>query len=244
MRLLLSILLMLTATQALHAQQVHGRLREEGTGLPVAAALVILVDSADSARNHVFTDTAGLFSMPAPQPGTYRLAVERIGYKAVHSDTLQLNAGDSTAVELHLSPNAVRLEPLVIRDRMPSRLDIFYERRRRFEKLGIGDFFDREELELWINQPVSAVLQSIPYLNSASLRMSRLNVRSRRCQIGYYVDGVRLRTLFGQSIDDLVRVIDLEAIETYRGQAQLPAEYADAQSRGCPVVALWTRRSN
>jgi hypothetical protein len=225
----------------LEAQHVRGRLREEGTRAPIAAALVILFDSAGSYRHTTFTDSLGLFSMTAVA-GTYRIGIERIGYAAVNSEALQLAASDTTALELYLTPDAVRLEPIIVRDRPASRLDMFYERRRRFEKLGIGDFFGRDELDAWINQPVSAVLQSIPYLNAGSSNFGRLGSRSRRCQIGYYIDGVRLRSLFGQSIDDMVRVIDLEGIEVYRGQANLPAEYSDVQSRGCPVVALWTRR--
>jgi hypothetical protein len=231
----------LLLTQEVAGQQVHGSLREDGSEAAVAAALIILLDSTGTPRHQVFTDSLGNFSMMAAAAGTYRLGIERIGYAAVQSEPFSVSRGDTVHFQLYLTARAVRLEPLVVSGRPASRLDVFYERRRRFEKLGIGDFFGPSELEPWTNHSVSAVLQSVPYLNANSGSMGRLS-RSRRCQIAYYIDGVRLRSLFGQSVDQVLRVIDLEGIEVYRGQAQLPAEYSDAQSRGCPVVAFWTRR--
>ena len=234
--------LLLSITCPLPAQQLRGTLREDRTDIAILAASVILLDSTGVPRQQVFTDSAGYFTMTAPATGTYRLGIERLGYAAVRSEPLVLTQGDTIGVQLYLTPSAVRLEPLSVDSRPATRLDVFYERRRRLGKLGIGDFFDRSELAKWMNHSVSAVLQSVPYLNATSSSMGRIS-RSQRCQISYYIDGVRMRSLFGQSIDDVVRVADLEGIEVYRGQSQLPAEYSDPQSRGCPVVALWTRRT-
>lgn len=235
--------LLLGAAARLDGQVLHGQLREEGTNQPVPAAFVILLDSTGARDRQTFTDSIGRFQFPAIAAGSYRVRVERVGYASVHSEPIRVTAADSTPILLYLSVDAVRLAPLVVADPRSSRLDRFYENRARFGKLGIGDFLGPTELALWINQPVSSALQSIPYLHAAAGRPARLGTRSRRCRISYYLDGVRLRTLFGQSIDDILRVIDLEGIEAYRGQAQLPAEYSDAQSRGCPVVAFWTRRT-
>lgn len=235
-------LVLTTAAAAAHSQQLQGKLREEGTHIPVAAALVLLLDSTGGIETQTFSDTLGEFTITPRKAGTHWLAIERIGYGAVHTEPMTLLDDEVAQIILHLSPTAVRLDPLIVRSPISSRLDRFYENRRRFEKLGIGDFFGRAELAPRINQPVSAVLQSVPYLNVASGTMMRLN-RGRPCQVNYYMDGVRLRSTFGQSVDDLVRVHDLEGIEVYRGQSQLPAEYSDSQSRGCPVVALWTRRT-
>jgi hypothetical protein len=241
-RLFLCAMVMLVSPFQLQAQQVHGRLREVGTDAPIAAAVVMLVDSTGWTGPQVLTDTAGVFALTPNVPGMYRLAVERIGFMPLRSEPLSLSPRDTLRLQVYVTPEAVRLEPLLVESRQSTRLDIFYERRARFQKLGIGDFFTREQLERWINHSVSAVLQTVPYLSAASARIGRIGTRSRRCEVGYYVDGVRMRSLFGQSVDDIVRVIDLEAIEVYRGQAELPAEYSDPQSRGCPVVALWTRR--
>ncbi|MEX1183198.1 MAG: hypothetical protein WEF86_08165 [Gemmatimonadota bacterium] len=59
-------------------------------------------------------------------------------------------------------------------------------------------------------------------------------------------DGAQLPTaettpLLGMSIDDLVRPLDLEAIEVYRGPSEMPAEFA----RGtCGAIVLWTRNGS
>jgi hypothetical protein len=225
------------------SQQLQGKLREEGTNMPVAAALVLLMDSTGTIRHQAFSDTVGAFTVTASTAGTHWLAIERIGYVTVHSRPILLVENELSRLQLSLSPQAVRLDSLIVRERAPSRVDRFYENRRRFGKLGIGDFLGRDDLAQRNNQPLSSILQSIPYLNAVSGSMMRLN-RGRPCQISYYIDGVRLRSTFGQSVDYLVRVEDLEGIETYRGQSQLPPEYADAQSRGCPVVAFWTRRTS
>ena len=242
MRNVLFVFLFLLPARAVNAQQLEGKLYEEGTNAPVAAALVLLMDSTGAIRTQVFSDSLGVFTVDATFAGTHWIAIERIGYATVHSKPMTLLEDESTKIILYLSPTAVRLDPLIVRGRVASRLDAFYENRRRFGKLGIGDFFGREQLASWINQPVSAVMQSIPYLNATAGAMQRFS-RGRRCQVNYYIDGVRMRSLFGQSIDDFLRVHDLEGMEVYRGQSQLPPEYSDAQSRGCPVVAFWTRRT-
>ncbi|HEU4564067.1 MAG TPA: carboxypeptidase-like regulatory domain-containing protein [Gemmatimonadaceae bacterium] len=61
-----------------------------------------------------------------------------------------------------------------------------------------------------------------------------------RCPILYYIDGQRHEAT-DLSIDDYVRPEELEAMEVYRGTAEVPVRF---QSRGsdCGVVVIWTRR--
>jgi hypothetical protein len=58
--------------------------------------------------------------------------------------------------------------------------------------------------------------------------------------VRYYVDGASY-PLYGQSIDVMVQVVDIGAIEVYPGGATVPPQFGGRES-ACGIIAIWTRQ--
>lgn len=107
--LILAVLVALPATAA--AQIVSGRVVEEGTDLPVSAAFVTLVDAAGQDRASGLAGQDGVFRLRAPAPGRYRLRSERIGYRSITSELLDVPV-EGLEVTLEVPGDAVVLSGL------------------------------------------------------------------------------------------------------------------------------------
>jgi hypothetical protein len=93
-----------------HAQHVRGTVYQSDTRVPVAGALVILIDEAGRQRVTVLTTESGGFIMNAGAPGRYALRVERIGFRNVFTPHFDLAAGQTVEQEVLASPQAIVLE--------------------------------------------------------------------------------------------------------------------------------------
>ncbi|HYJ78530.1 MAG TPA: carboxypeptidase-like regulatory domain-containing protein, partial [Longimicrobiaceae bacterium] len=97
------------------AQTVRGELVERGSGQPIRAAMVLLLDSAGARRVAALTDSAGRFELRAPAAGTYRLRAERVGFRSTVSPPLALGAGQVRAYRMEGDPVAVSLAEVRVR---------------------------------------------------------------------------------------------------------------------------------
>ena len=59
------------------------------------------------------------------------------------------------------------------------------------------------------------------------------------CPLRVFIDGSNY-PLYGQSLDALVQVGDIGAIEVYAGGATVPPQFGGREST-CGVIAIWTR---
>jgi Carboxypeptidase regulatory-like domain/TonB-dependent Receptor Plug Domain len=88
------------------AQVVRGTLLDAEVGLPIAGAVVLLLDSENATRVRVRTDGKGRFGLRAPGVGEYTLFAQREGYASTVSEVFTLSAGQE--LELPLSISALR----------------------------------------------------------------------------------------------------------------------------------------
>ncbi|HEX5726903.1 MAG TPA: hypothetical protein VFX98_15620, partial [Longimicrobiaceae bacterium] len=58
------------------------------------------------------------------------------------------------------------------------------------------------------------------------------------CPPRLFLDGVPAST--GGPIDEVIEPMNVEAIEVYRGAAEIPAQYGGSSS-ACGVIVIWTR---
>jgi hypothetical protein len=97
------------------AQMVTGRVLEEGTDLPIASALVHLLDETGARVTAMPTDGAGRFTLQAPEPGVYRVEAVRAGYFAAATELFEAGSGAvvplSTLV-LAMDPEAIENVPV------------------------------------------------------------------------------------------------------------------------------------
>jgi hypothetical protein len=105
----LVLLLWLAGAQALAAQSVSGRVIDEGGAVPLAGAIVTLLDPGGTRVRSVLTNQSGFFTVPA-SPGSYRLRVEMIGRQTVEAPTFQVAEDAAPAAQTIRMP----VEPLTL----------------------------------------------------------------------------------------------------------------------------------
>jgi hypothetical protein len=98
------------------AQVLQGRVVGASGEGPVATALVRLVDEEGEQLAISIADSAGVYRLEAPAPGTYRLQAERLGYQ--DAETPLLRAIDPEGVfdiDLVMSAAPVEVQGLTVR---------------------------------------------------------------------------------------------------------------------------------
>jgi len=111
-RLLWPILLLVVAVRPapLSAQEVRGVVSDVETGAPVAGAMVLLLDEAETPAARVLTADDGGFRLAAPRPGRYHLRIDRIGYASTSTDPFDLSPGRSLERSIATGVEPVELE--------------------------------------------------------------------------------------------------------------------------------------
>lgn len=273
-RRLLPALLLVVFAAPLAAQQVRGRVVDDG-GQSVKSAHVRLQDEDGHPLAAVRTDDEGRFELRVPRQGTYRLHARRIGYGEALTDALTVGGRISVDVTLQLSVRAVALDPLTItarreRSRHPRLVSVgFYDRQAQ----GQGEFFEREDIERQRPLQMSVLVAQVPGImvtaggggsfSSGDVVM----VRGTRCLPSVWLDGrlaragARLESArpgpppgrhlpsarteappprMTLSMDELVTPHEVEAVEVYRGPAEVPAIFAFTGG-ACGAVVVWTQ---
>ena len=96
------LILLLTALAPVRAaaQPIIGVVVEEGTGMPVAGAMVILSDSAGTQVARVLSNATGKFFVLARSRGPHYITVERIGYANWTTGSLEPGTGELITVRI------------------------------------------------------------------------------------------------------------------------------------------------
>jgi hypothetical protein len=226
---------------------IAGRVLEERTEQPVAAAQVELLEESGRAVQQAVTAIDGSFALSIRQAGRYRLRATSIGYAESLSALIDIVTADTLHVILRMDPQAVRLPALEVAARTRGRyihpgLESFYYRMRR--GMG-GTFITREEIELHGHTGNLLRFAGVES-TTGGMVMSRTG-----CAPMVYIDGVRLTRVSDrrtpEAMQEAVEIAGLvhpwliEGIEVYRGAATIPAEFAGSTAQ-CGVIAIWLRR--
>ncbi len=159
---------LLVITTNLAAQRLGGTVRDAATGAPVAGVTLTAIDAGGSAQGTVISDSTGTFHLILPRAERYQLRVEHVSYAAYTTDFARVRRGESIAVEIRMGRQVVELAPLVVvgRRRHPvSRLTEFHDRMARQQKLGLGRFITRADIEQTASIDVHAVLRREPSIS-------------------------------------------------------------------------------
>ena len=119
--LLLAVLAAALSADDAAGQEIRGRVLDERTDLPVATALVRLVEEGGESMSVTLADSAGVYRLRVPGPGTFRLQAERIGYSELETPLLRaVNPEAVYPLDLLMTPAPVELEGFTIEtDRVP-----------------------------------------------------------------------------------------------------------------------------
>lgn len=224
---------------------VRGRVREGERG-PLVSGAEVLLDGPE--RRRVISDGGGRFQVEELPPGSYRVRVEHLAYRAVDARIEVPSDGSTVTAELRVLPDAIPLAPIHVEvERRSPRLDQvgFYDRMRS----GFGSFIDREQIERRHFVRTSQILRTLPRVRTVTTEgageivvfrgsetYQALLTPGGTCPAVVYVDGVRQP----DAVIDHVPPDEIEALEVYAGPAQIPAQYATADN-ACGVILVWLR---
>jgi hypothetical protein len=246
---------------------ILGSVRDADGGTPVANVAVRLVAPEGQSFGPYLTDAEGRFRIPHPAAAgeDFTLEAERLGYATLEAP-VRFGRGEEVSLEVRMSAEAVALEPLVVTARRRGLLAEagYYERRER----GLGQFIEREEIERRVPTRPTDLFQGMPGVSVINVgpfgRDVRLNIQTtfrdmaEQCQPKLVLDGVVVRQggamtqgmrtqgggvipAVGSSMDDLVNISNVEAMEVYTRASAIPAEYGGLDT-ACGVILFWTRR--
>lgn len=222
------------------AQTIDGFLVQRETRRPVADAAVLLLDRGGVAADTTESDTLGHFDIRAPAAGIYRLRIQRVGYQDAMTPAVELRDSDRVQVEVRLSADTVALAPIRVIGHSLRPAPTLGLRGFSGRDGAAGRLITREQIEKARPFQVTDLLRPVAGLRILPTFGSGYRVRTASgCAPVVFMDGIRY-PLLGETIDDIVSPMDLEAIEVYTNAAEVPAEYSE-QGRACAAILLWTR---
>lgn len=235
-------------TAAQEAADVAGTVVDDGTGEPIEGATVRLADASGSARETI-TGPDGAFAFAQVAPGTYALAVRRLGYELL-STPLEIGAEAPPRLDVRLQPEAIPLEPLDVdvAGRPPDLVESgFYDRMEE----GWGVFFEPEWIEatkvgfvrlrdfLWVlhgRAPLSRCEKIPVYLDRRPIGTTPGWGTSGQYPGGIFTVGLdRLPPLLEE-----MSVTDLGAAEVYQPGTKVPMFAWTVATMSCGAVILWS----
>jgi carboxypeptidase family protein/TonB-dependent receptor-like protein len=257
---------LLTLAGPLHAQADSVRAVLEGrvidpAGTAIQAAEIIW----QSDKRSVLSRADGSFALTVPVRGETVILVRRPGYSAqVLRVDLSTGAWRGRIV---LVPGTQQLPDVEVAVRYAkpiqysgtTKFDGFFRR----QKLGIGTFVTREQIEKLNAFHTIEILRGIPgvYVSIGNPGdPSTADIRIPRCEsldhklgkVTVWIDGQRLiepgpyspRGLYSKGSTDLAEMLEriaatgIEMVEVFRGPSQIPGEF---HWDGCAAIVIWTR---
>ena len=224
---------------ALAAQGIIGRVVDTQTGQPITAARVSLQDAGGTEIQFASSDSLGAFRLTTGR-GQYQLHAERIGYQPITTARISVENRELVQIELRMNARAVEVEPLIVVARTlvaSPKMSGFNERLLTGRRTGIGTFVTRDKLDEKTLPFVTS------YLADAGVRVigegGKATVVARtNCAYRIWVDGVRT---YDELINNAINPQDIEGIEIYRSDSDVPPQYSSAEGGYCGAIVFWTR---
>jgi Carboxypeptidase regulatory-like domain len=218
----------------------------DADGAPLFGATV--EEAASSTRT--MTDSAGRFRLQGLQPGLSFVRVRKVGYLPEYFSMTAI-AGRNINSTIRLTRAGPTLAKVEVRDdalRSDTKLRGFYERAAK----GGGVFIERSEILKRNATQLSDILRGrngiTVYGQSAGgsviagrgFRLGGGQAGAGICPLPLILDGVNVPLRDGLTIDRVVSIQDVRAIEVYTSGPSVPAELANG-STDCGAVVIWTR---
>jgi hypothetical protein len=202
---------------------VRGSVVDDGSGVPINAVDIRLIDADGETRAQTISNEQGHFRMEVVDSDTYSLSVRRVGYAPIMAEGIEVEEESELELEVRLSARAVALQPVTVvaqRRAEPIRITEFRERAELSRRMGRGRVYMRDDLDRLNPNSAQEVLDGVLW--------------GARCRPLVLLDGLPTDgRIFGLSGDQL------EGIEIYRGVNQIPPEYY--RYGMCGLALVWSR---
>jgi hypothetical protein len=210
----------------------------DAVGSAIVKAEILVTNTTFKAE----TGTDGRFELGLPS-GPVEVVVRRLGFSPAKIP-LQLDSGELRDIRVLLSPVAMMMDSIEVVAEGPV-IEKAYGGFEMRKARGFGTFITREQIEKKNPRVTTDLFRTV-----AGVKLLRENgtptVVSTRlgtmayCPVRYFIDGASY-PLYGQSIDTMIQVADIGAIEVYPGGATVPPQFGGRES-ACGVIAIWTRQ--
>jgi hypothetical protein len=208
-------------------------------GAAIAKAEILVSNTTFRAE----TGTDGRFELGGLPSGTVEVVVRRLGFSPAKIP-LQLGVGEMRDIRVLLSPVAFVMDSVAVTANGPvieKAFGGFESRKAR----GFGTFITREQIEKKNPRVTSDLFRTVSGVKLLRENGTPIVVSTRLgnmafCPLRYFIDGANY-PLNGQSIDTMIQVADIGAIEVYPGGATVPPQFGGRES-ACGVIAIWTRQ--
>lgn len=189
-----------------------------------------------------YTDDDGHLHLGPIAPGSARLTVRRLGFRATSAD-ITVTSNRATIDTVRLVEVAHRLDVITVRGTIHaygSRMLGFYERRNA----GFGHFFTRAEIEDINPMHLTDLFRRIPGMQLASTNVIQNAVRmrgARDCPPLLWLDGAPAAA--AEYDLDTIDPLSIEAMEIYSGPSETPVQFHPPMDvQACGVIVIWTRQ--
>lgn len=221
------------------AARVTGRVAD-AVGSAIAAAEILV------SKTHVraASGTDGRFELSGVPAGSVEVVVRRLGF-APATILLELDEGESRDIRVLLSPVAALMDSVEVTAAAPEEVEKGFGGFEARRAHGFGTFMSREQIEKKKPRVTTDLFRTVSGVKlfrdggTPTVISTRLG-NAAVCPLRYFVDGADF-PLYGQSIDAMIQVADIGAIEVYAGGATVPPQFGGRES-GCGVIAIWTRQ--
>jgi len=207
-----------------------------GSSIPKAEILVT------NTTLHAESGTDGRFELANLPAGPVEVIVRRLGFSPAKI-ALDLATGELRDIRVLLSPVAMMMDSVAVTAPGPT-IEVNYGGFETRRSRGFGTFITREDIEKKRPRVPSDLFRTVSGVKLIRDSGTPTVVSSRlgpmNCPLRVFIDGSNY-PLYGQSLDALVQVVDIGAIEVYAGGATVPPQFGGREST-CGVIAIWTRQ--
>jgi iron complex outermembrane receptor protein len=190
---------------------------------------------------HAESSADGRFDLANLPAGPVEVIVRRIGFSPARI-ALDLINGEQRDIRVMLSPMAVLIDSVAVTAPAPV-VEVSYGGFETRRSRGFGTFITREDIEKKHARVPSDLFRTVSGVklirDGGTLTVVSNRLGAYNCPLRVFVDGDDY-PLYGQSIDALVHLADVGAIEVYSGGATVPPQFSGRDST-CGVIAIWTR---
>lgn len=241
------------------AQVINGTLMEVDSDRPISLGLVIMMTVEGDSVTSAVTGSDGRFSVEAEEAGQFLLVASAFGFKETRAGVFELGADGSMDVEFRVGAAAMPIDGILVELQRPS-IEHQLVRNgfvRRLQR-GLGAFVTPYEIERSNAMSAADLFRGI---QGVSVRIRGGGLGSHRgetvqflsangyCTPTIYMDGLRLspQLVASISLDEMIPLNLVDALEVYRRPAEIPIEYSSIGNRvegetgTCGVVVIWTK---
>jgi hypothetical protein len=241
------------------AQTIDGTLMEVESDRPISLGLIIMMTADGDSITSSVTNSDGRFTVESETPGEFVLIASAFGFKETRAGIFELGEGGSMDVEFRVGADAMPIEGILVELQRPAIQHQLVRNGyvRRLQR-GTGLFITPYDIEQSSAMRTPDLFRGIPGIAVRTVGGGLFSHTGESIQFtsaqGYctptlFLDGARMspQVVAGQSIESLLPLPTVDAIEIYRRPGEVPIEYAvtsvqpGTEIGTCGVLVVWTK---